>query len=62
MAYGVCLASTVPSCQPCLLLSDMQASLVQPQMVVVPDVSDVFVPLLDGFLVDAEESSLLIDM
>ena len=40
----------------------MQNSLAQPQMLVVSDVQDVFVPLLDGFLVKLSESEMLIDM
>ncbi|KAJ7397440.1 SEC24 D, COPII coat complex component [Pitangus sulphuratus] len=35
---------------------NVKSSLAQPQMMVVTDVSEVFVPLLDGFLVDFEES------
>uniref|UniRef100_UPI00358F8CCA protein transport protein Sec24C isoform X2 n=1 Tax=Myxine glutinosa TaxID=7769 RepID=UPI00358F8CCA len=35
---------------------NLKASLGQPQMLVVSDISDVFVPLLDGFLVDVQES------
>ncbi|CAG0892731.1 unnamed protein product [Cyprideis torosa] len=37
-------------------------SLAAPQMLVVPDVEDVFMPLLDGFLVDPEESASQIKM
>ena len=33
----------------------------QPQMMVVSDVDDVFVPLLDGFLVKPSESEAVID-
>ncbi|XP_065199127.1 protein transport protein Sec24D-like isoform X2 [Sycon ciliatum] len=40
---------------------NLKASLAQPQMMVVADVNDVFLPLLDGFLVDVEESSSLIE-
>ncbi|XP_034948531.1 protein transport protein Sec24D [Chelonus insularis] len=35
--------------------------LTQPQMMVVGDVQDVFMPLLDGFLCDVEESATVID-
>ncbi|XP_066585549.1 protein transport protein Sec24C [Prorops nasuta] len=35
--------------------------LAQPQMMVVGDVQEVFMPLLDGFLCDAEESETVID-
>uniref|UniRef100_A0A8C3M8G8 Uncharacterized protein n=1 Tax=Geospiza parvula TaxID=87175 RepID=A0A8C3M8G8_GEOPR len=35
---------------------NVKSSLAQPQMMVVTDVAEVFVPLLDGFLVDFEES------
>ncbi|XP_029041667.1 protein transport protein Sec24C isoform X2 [Osmia bicornis bicornis] len=35
--------------------------LAQPQMMVVGDVQDVFMPLLDGFLCDVEESEAVID-
>uniref|UniRef100_A0AAQ4P3C6 SEC24 homolog C, COPII coat complex component n=1 Tax=Gasterosteus aculeatus aculeatus TaxID=481459 RepID=A0AAQ4P3C6_GASAC len=40
---------------------NVKASLAQPQMLVVSDVSDMFVPLLDGFLVDVNESRLVIE-
>ena len=40
----------------------LQGSLSQPQMLVVSDVQDVFVPLLDGFLVKFSESEAMIDM
>ena len=40
----------------------LQGSLAQPQMLVVSDVQDVFVPLLDGFLVKVSESEPMIDM
>lgn len=40
----------------------LQGSLAQPQMLVVSDVQDVFVPLLDGFLVKLSESEAMIDM
>lgn len=35
---------------------NLKSTLAQPQMMVVSDVSDVFVPLQDGFLVNVEES------
>ena len=40
---------------------NIKACLAQPQMMVVGDVQDVFMPLLDGFLCDAEESEAVID-
>lgn len=40
---------------------NVNACLTQPQMMVVGDVQDVFMPLLDGFLCDAEESEAVID-
>lgn len=40
---------------------NLKANLAQPQMMVVGDVHDVFMPLLDGFLVDPVESEALID-
>ena len=39
----------------------LQSNLAQPQMLVVSDVQDVFVPLLDGFLVKLSESEALIE-
>lgn len=33
----------------------------QPQMMVVPDVNEMFVPLVDGFLVGLDESEMVID-
>lgn len=38
-----------------------KSSLAQPQMMVVGDVHEMFMPLLDGFLCDPEESSAVID-
>lgn len=38
-----------------------QSTLVQPQMMVVSDIQDMFLPLLDGFLVDVDESKALIE-
>lgn len=35
---------------------NIKGSLVQPQMMVVGDVADVFVPMVDGFLVKLSES------
>lgn len=35
---------------------NVKSSLGQPQMMVVSDVADMFVPLLDGFLVNVNES------
>ncbi|XP_058818925.1 protein transport protein Sec24C [Topomyia yanbarensis] len=40
---------------------NVKSSLAQPQMMVVGDVQEMFMPLLDGFLVDPEESSAVID-
>ncbi|KAK9309798.1 hypothetical protein QLX08_000620 [Tetragonisca angustula] len=40
---------------------NINSCLAQPQMMVVGDVQDVFMPLLDGFLCDVEESESVID-
>lgn len=40
---------------------NVKSSLAQPQMMVVGDVHEMFMPLLDGFLCDPEESSAVID-
>lgn len=40
---------------------NVKSSLAQPQMMVVSDVADMFVPLLDGFLVNVNESRTVID-
>lgn len=40
---------------------NIKASLAQPQMMIVGDVQDMFMPLLDGFLCDPEECETLID-
>ncbi|KAA0724984.1 Protein transport protein [Triplophysa tibetana] len=40
---------------------NVKASLAQPQMMVVSDVADMFVPLLDGFLVNVQESRVVIE-
>ncbi|KAL3875828.1 hypothetical protein ACJMK2_033741 [Sinanodonta woodiana] len=40
---------------------NVKGSLAQPQMLVVSDLEDVFVPLLDGFLVKLSESEAVID-
>ncbi|XP_031561696.1 protein transport protein Sec24C-like isoform X2 [Actinia tenebrosa] len=40
---------------------NIKENLAQPQMMVVSDVEDVFVPLLDGFLVNVEEARSVID-
>lgn len=40
---------------------NIKASLAQPQMLVVPDVHEMFVPLLDGCLVSVQEASTVID-
>lgn len=41
---------------------NLKSTLAQPQMMVVGDVHEMFMPLLDGFLVDPEESAVLIDL
>ncbi len=49
---------------PFLLLSlslSQKDCLTQPQMMVVSDINDVFVPLVDGFLVDLEQSRQVVD-
>lgn len=38
-----------------------QKNLAQPQMLVVSDVHDMFMPLLDGFLVNPTEAAHVID-
>lgn len=40
---------------------NVKSSLAQPQMMVVGDLQEMFMPLLDGFLCDPEESSAVID-
>lgn len=40
---------------------NVNSALAQPQMMVVSDVHDVFMPLLDGFLVKLSESRAVID-
>ncbi|XP_050101018.1 protein transport protein Sec24C isoform X1 [Anopheles aquasalis] len=40
---------------------NLKSSLAQPQMMVVGDLQEMFMPLLDGFLVDPEESASVID-
>ncbi|KAG8233361.1 hypothetical protein J437_LFUL005822 [Ladona fulva] len=40
---------------------NIKGTLAQPQMMVVGDVQDMFMPLLDGFLCDPQESSVVID-
>ena len=40
---------------------NVKGSLAQPQMLVVSDLEDVFVPLLDGCLVTLAESEAVID-
>ncbi|XP_062859044.1 protein transport protein Sec24C isoform X2 [Trichomycterus rosablanca] len=40
---------------------NVKASLAQPQMMVVSDVADMFVPLLDGFLVNVSDSRVVIE-
>lgn len=39
---------------------NVKSTLAQPQMMVVSDVADMFVPLLDGFLVNVSESRAVI--
>ena len=43
-----------------LCFYNVKSSLAQPQMMVVSDVGDMFVPLLDGFLVNVNESQAVI--
>lgn len=38
----------------------MKSALAQPQMMVVSDTAEMFVPLLDGFLVNYQESKAVI--
>lgn len=40
---------------------NVKSALAQPQMMVVSDVADMFVPLLDGFLVSFQESQAVIN-
>lgn len=40
---------------------NVNSALAQPQMMVVSDVHDVFMPLLDGFMVKLSESRAVID-
>lgn len=40
---------------------NIKGSLAQPQMMVVGDLQEMFMPLLDGFLCDVEESAAVID-
>lgn len=40
---------------------NVKSALAQPQMMVVSDVADMFVPLLDGFLVNFQESRAVIN-
>lgn len=41
---------------------NIKKNLAQPQMMVVGDIHEMFMPLLDGFLCDAEESEAVIDL
>lgn len=41
---------------------NVKSTLAQPQMMVVGDVHEMFMPLLDGFLVDPQESEAVIDL
>lgn len=41
---------------------NIKSTLAQPQMMVVGDVHEMFMPLLDGFLADPEESEAVIDL
>lgn len=43
------------------MIFQFKGNLAQPQMLVVSDLEDVFVPLLDGFLVTVAESEAVID-
>ncbi len=40
---------------------NVKASLAQPQMMVLTDVGDVFVPLVDGFLVSVDEARTVLE-
>ena len=40
---------------------NVKASLAQPQMMVLTDVSEVFVPLVEGFLVNASEAKPMLE-
>ena len=40
---------------------NVRASLAQPQMMVLTDVSEVFVPLVEGFLVNADEAKPMLE-
>lgn len=40
---------------------NVKSALAQPQMMVVSDVADMFLPLLDGFLVNFQESRAVIN-
>ncbi len=40
---------------------NVKANMAQPQMMVMTDVDDVFVPMVDGFLVDIAEARTLLE-
>ena len=40
---------------------NVKASLAQPQMMVLTDVSEVFVPMVEGFLVNVEEAKAVLE-
>ena len=40
---------------------NVKASLAQPQMMVLTDISEVFVPTVEGFLVNAEEAKVVLE-
>ena len=40
---------------------NVKASMAQPQMMVMTDVNDVFVPMTDGFLVNLEEARTVLE-
>ena len=40
---------------------NVKASLAQPQMMVLTDISEVFVPMVDGFLVNVDEAKPMIE-
>ena len=44
-----------------LSLTPSQATFAQPQMMVLTDVADVFVPLVDGFLVNPREAKSVLE-
>ena len=43
------------------MVRSLQGSLAQPQMMVLTDVEEVFVPMVDGFLVSVDESRPMLE-